>query len=72
VGDDGWTILAGYDYDVWGKISRTATAGREVQGGSPGVSTDITYMLHRHRRNGFSYDAAGNVTNDIGQQFTTT
>jgi RHS repeat-associated protein len=44
--------------------------GGEVQGGSPTASTDITYSYTGNRRNGFSYDAAGNLTNDLGQTFT--
>src|SRR5437588_4300166 len=44
--------------------------GGEVQGGSPGVSTDmpITYTA-KNQRNNFGYDAAGNLTNDLGQNF---
>ena len=37
---------------------------------APSGSTDINYSYTGNRRDGFSYDAAGNLTNDIGQQFT--
>ncbi len=40
-----------------------------MQGGSAGQSSDIYYSYTGNRRNGFSYDAAGNLTNEIGQQF---
>jgi len=60
----------GYDYDVWGNVTHKFGWGGEVQGGSPGVSTDITYSYTGNRRNGFSYDAMGNLTNDLGQTFT--
>ena len=60
----------GYDYDVWGNVTRKYGWGGEVQGGSPSASTDITYSYTGNRRNGFSYDAAGNLTNDLGQTFT--
>jgi hypothetical protein len=33
------------------------------------VSTDIWYSYTGNRRNGFTYDAAGNLTNDLGQNF---
>ena len=60
----------GYDYDVWGNVTHKYGWGGEVQGGSPSASTDITYAYTGNRRNGFSYDAAGNLTNDLGQTFT--
>ena len=41
-----------------------------MQGGSPSSSTDIYYSYTGNRRNGFTYDPAGNLTNDIGQNFT--
>ena len=44
--------------------------GGEVQGGSPSSSTDLYYSYTNNRRNGSSYDAAGNLTNDVGQTFT--
>ena len=55
---------------MWGNVTHKYGWGGEVQGGSPGVSTDITYSYTGNRRNGFSYDAAGNLTNDLGQNFT--
>jgi len=60
----------GYDYDVWGNVTHKYGWGGEVQGGSPASSTDINYAYTGNRRNGFSYDAAGNLTSDIGQNFT--
>jgi len=60
----------GYDYDVWGNVTHKYGWGGEVQGGSPTGSTDINYGYTANRRNGFSYDAAGNLTNDLGQTFT--
>ena len=60
----------GYDYDVWGNVTHKYGWGGEVQGGTPTASTDITYAYTGNRRNGFSYDAAGNLTNDLGQTFT--
>src|SRR5437667_11153741 len=44
--------------------------GGKVQLGSPVISTDmpITYTA-KNQRNNFSYDAAGNLTNDLGQTF---
>jgi hypothetical protein len=60
----------GYEYDVWGNVTHKYGWGGEVQGGSPRSSTDIYSSYTGNRRNGFSYDAAGNLTNDIGQNFT--
>jgi RHS repeat-associated protein len=60
----------GYDYDVWGNVTHKYGWGGEVQGGTAGQSSDIYYTYTNNRRNGFSYDAAGNLTNDLGQTFT--
>jgi len=60
----------GYDFDVWGNVTHKYGWGGEVQGGGAGQSSDIYYTYTNNRRNGFSYDGAGNLTNDIGQQFT--
>src|SRR6185369_1981375 len=60
----------GYDFDVWGNITHKYGWGGEVQGGDWQHSSDIYYSYTGNRRNGFSYDAAGNLTNDIGQNFT--
>jgi RHS repeat-associated protein len=60
----------GYDYDVWGNVTHKYGWGGEVQGGTPSSSTDLNYAYSGSRRNGFSYDAAGNLTNDLGQNFT--
>ena len=52
----------GVSYDVWGNIT-----SREGWGGeNPAYSASYT----NNRRNGFSSDAAGNLTNDGGQSFT--
>jgi len=60
----------GYDFDVWGNVTHKYGWGGEVQGGGAGQSSDIYYTYTNNRRNGFSYDGAGNLINDIGQQFT--
>jgi RHS repeat-associated protein len=60
----------GYDYDVWGNVTHKYGWGGEVQGGGAGQSSDIYYSYTNNRRNGFSYDSAVNLTNDIGQTFT--
>jgi RHS repeat-associated protein len=39
-------------------------------GGSAGQTNHIYAGFTNNRRNGFSYDAAGNLTNDLGQTFT--
>ena len=57
----------GYDYDVWGNVTHKYGWGGEVQGGGAGQSSDIYYSYANNRRNGFSYDAAGNLTCDGGQ-----
>jgi RHS repeat-associated protein len=45
--------------------------GGEVQGGTAGQNgPDINRSYTNNRVNGFSYDAAGNLTNDLGQTFT--
>jgi hypothetical protein len=58
------------NYDVWGNVTHKYGWGGEVQGGTPASSTDINYSYTGNRRNGFSCDAAGNLTSDIGQNFT--
>lgn len=61
----------GFEYDVWGNMTRRYGWGGEVQGGSAGQSSDIFYSYQStNRRTGFSYDVAGNLTNDLGQTFT--
>ncbi|HEV7745767.1 MAG TPA: S8 family serine peptidase [Pyrinomonadaceae bacterium] len=60
----------GYDFDVWGNVIHKSGWGGEVQGGTAGQSSDKYYTYTGNRRNGFSYDAAGNLTNDLGQTFT--
>lgn len=60
----------GYEFDVWGNVTHKFGWGGEVQGGSAGQTSDIYYAYTNNRRNGFSYDAAGNLTNDLGQTFT--
>ncbi|HEU4596604.1 MAG TPA: S8 family serine peptidase [Pyrinomonadaceae bacterium] len=59
----------GYDYDVWGNMTHRYGWGGEVQGGSPASSTNLHYGYTNNRRNGFGYDAAGNLTFDGGQTF---
>jgi RHS repeat-associated protein len=61
----------GYDYDVWGNVTHKYGWGGEVQGGTAGQNgPDINRTYTNNRVNGFSYDAAGNLTNDLGQTFT--
>ena len=60
----------GYDFDVWGNVTHKYGWGGEVQGGKAGQSSDINYTYTGNRRNGFSYDLSGNLTNDLGQTFT--
>ena len=52
----------GYQYDQWGNITY-----REGWGGD-NPSYTVTYT--NNKRSGLTYDAAGNVTNDGGQNFT--
>jgi hypothetical protein len=47
-----------------GKCDAQVWLGGEVQGGGAGQSSDIYYSYTGNRRNGFSYDASGNLTND--------
>jgi RHS repeat-associated protein len=60
----------GYEYDVWGNMTHRYGWGGEVQGGSANQTSHIYAGFTNNRRNGFSYDAAGNLTNDLGQTFT--
>jgi RHS repeat-associated protein len=60
----------GYDYDAWGNVTHKYGWGGEVQGGVAGQTSDIYYAYANNKRNGFGYDAAGNLTNDLGQTFT--
>jgi RHS repeat-associated protein len=60
----------GYDYDVWGNVTHKYGWGGEVQGGGAGQSSDIYASFTNNRRDGFSYDNAGNLTFDLGQTFT--
>jgi RHS repeat-associated protein len=62
-----------YDYDKQGNLTRRFGWGGEVQGGAPyGGDTDIyyTYSNGKNQRDGFTYDAAGNVTNDVAQTYS--
>ena len=61
----------GYDYDVWGNVTHRYGWGGEVMGGT---STDIYYTyatgtngVVNNRRNGFTYDNAGNLKSDGAQ-----
>jgi YD repeat-containing protein len=56
--------------DVWGNVTHKFGWGGEVQGGTAGQTSDIYYVYVNNRRNIFSFDAAGNLTNDLGQTFT--
>jgi RHS repeat-associated protein len=60
----------GYDYDVWGNMTHRYGWGGEVQGGGANQTSHLYYSYTNNRRDGFSYDAAGNLTNDLGQTFT--
>lgn len=59
----------GFDFDVWGNMTHRYGWGGEVQGGGAGQSSDLWYSYTNNRRDGFAYDAAGNLTND-SQSFT--
>ena len=52
----------GYQYDKWGNITF-----REGWGGD---NPSFTATYTNNKRNGLTYDAAGNLTNDGGQNFT--
>lgn len=52
----------GYQYDQWGNMTY-----REGWGGD-NASFSATYT--NNKRNGLTYDAAGNLTNDIGLNYT--
>lgn len=52
----------GVHYDVWGNII--------LKEGWGGTNPAYTASYTSNKRNGFSYDAAGNLINDGGQQFT--
>jgi RHS repeat-associated protein len=53
----------GYGFDKWG--NRTYFEG---WGGTARGVENLTFT--NNKRNGFTYDAAGNLTNDLGQTFT--
>lgn len=55
----------GYSFDKWG--NRTYFEG---WGGIGGTGRIDNATFTNNQRNGFTYDAAGNVTNDLGQTFT--
>lgn len=66
---DGPFSLA-FEYDEWGNMTHRYGWGGEVQGGGAGQSSDLYYSYNsNNRRTGFSYDNAGNLTNDLGQTF---
>jgi len=58
-----------FGYDGHGRLQSRTTPAQGTTS-SPSSSTDIYYSYTGNRRNGFTYDAAGNLTNDIGQNFT--
>jgi RHS repeat-associated protein len=60
-----------YDYDKFGNMTRRFGWGGEVQGGAPyGGDTDIQHTYTKNQRDGFGYDLAGNLTNDLTQTYT--
>jgi RHS repeat-associated protein len=52
----------GYAFDVWGN--------RTWMEGWGGMGHNETVSYTNNKRDGFTYDAAGNLTNDLGQTFT--
>ncbi|MFZ0748639.1 MAG: RHS repeat-associated core domain-containing protein, partial [Pyrinomonadaceae bacterium] len=52
----------GYSYDVWGNRTHIEGWG--------GVARWADYTYTNNRRNGMQYDAAGNITNDGGHNFS--
>jgi YD repeat-containing protein len=56
-----------YDYDQFGNMTYRHGWGGEVQGGTAGQDSDIyyTYTNGKNQRDGFTYDAAGNLTPDL-------
>ncbi|HEY0077913.1 MAG TPA: RHS repeat-associated core domain-containing protein [Pyrinomonadaceae bacterium] len=59
---DGPYGLNHVSYDVWGNITSRDNWGSQTSTGSTAYSNN--------RRSGFSYDAAGNLLNDLGQSFS--
>lgn len=59
----------GYDYDVWANVTHKYGWGGEVHGAGPQNNSHIWYGFTGNRRNGFGYDAAGNVTSDGTQTY---
>ena len=56
-----------YNYDQFGNMTLRFGWGGEVQGGAPyGHDTNLqyTYSNGKNQRDGFTYDPAGNLTND--------
>lgn len=60
----------GYEYDSFGNTTHRYGWGGEVQGGGAGQSSDLYYTYANNRRNGYNYDASGNLTYDGGQHYT--
>ncbi|PYS25033.1 MAG: hypothetical protein DMF72_03030 [Acidobacteria bacterium] len=60
----------GFNYDQWGNMTQRYGWGGEVQGGGANQTSYINETFTNNRRDGFTYDAAGNLTNDLGQTFT--
>src|SRR5260370_36619761 len=60
-----------YDYDQFGNLTYRHGWGGEVQGGGAGQDSDIfyTYSTNKNQRDGFTYDAAGNITQQSGEQY---
>src|SRR5205823_14678716 len=62
-----------YDYDKFGNMTFRFGWGGEVQGGAPyGGDTMLTYGYSsgKNQRDGFGYDATGNLTNDQVYSYT--
>jgi RHS repeat-associated protein len=59
----------GFDYDKWGNMTHRYGWGGEVQGGGADQTSHLYYSYTNNRRDGFTYDAAGNLIYD-SQSFT--
>jgi RHS repeat-associated protein len=75
-GQGPWGIMdgpfsQGYEYDQWGNMTHRYGWGGEVQGGGAGQTSHLYYSYAGNRRtdHGFTYDNAGNLTFDGGQEF---
>jgi hypothetical protein len=66
MGHDGWAVFFGRGLRQQGNMTHRWGWGGEVQGGTQGQTSDLYYpdSNKKNQRDGFTYDAAGNVTND--------